>query len=177
MQLACIVKFHYTFEDASNFSLSFYPSLSRLKNFRFFLSSAVSEYRSSARRGDKWIHKTGSWNAYLQFHRAASTATTRPPVFSITLLVSRNRHFSISICRKMADSRAGPVRTVMLASCVACADFRFSKEVDTFVKRKERKWRGRGVETRGWRGAVSYETWIRSSRRYNALLFNVGKSI
>lgn len=57
--------------------------------------------------------------------------------------------------------------------------FVFSKEVDTFVKRKEgtkvTRTGGlkRGVEAKGG----SYETWIRSSRRYNALLFNVGKSI
>lgn len=73
-----------------------------------FLHRLNTEARSIVCRGDKWIHKTGSWSAYLQFHRAASTAITRPPVFSITLLVSRNRHFSISICRKMADPRAGP---------------------------------------------------------------------
>lgn len=82
----------------------------------------------------------------------------------------------------MADPRAGP-RGELSRWQVAwrVLTFVFSKEVDTFVKRKEGTkvtrtgGRGlkRGVEAKGG----SYETWIRSSRRYNALLFNVGKSI
>ena len=162
-QLACIVKFHYyTFEET-------HP-ISRFHLVPLFLASGISFF-FFLHRLCAWIPKLGlscaeATNefirrglAYLQFHRAASTDSYNKAdrVFHYLACVSRLADISlfryVERWRTLVPEPRGELSRWQVAWRVLT--FVFSKEVDTFVKRKEgtkvtRTGGEGGVEARGW---------------------------